>query len=82
MPLNPNILDCSELQIVRDIPEELSFYQKQCNTLTHQNHIYKKALLITTSGICLYLIYKTIHHYAKKRNQKISSKKESANQYR
>ncbi|WP_198403841.1 hypothetical protein [Aquimarina aggregata] len=67
MNLHPNILDCSELQIARDIPEELSFYQEQYNELTHQNRIYKKALVLTAYGICLFIMYKTIHHYANKK---------------
>jgi hypothetical protein len=75
MNLHPNILDCSELQIAQDIPKELSFYQQQYNNLTRQNRVYKKTLIITTSGICLYLIYKMINHYAKKKNQEASKYK-------
>ncbi len=76
MKLPENLLDCSELQIARDIPKELALYQNVCNRLTQQNRWYKNALIITSSGMCLYLIYKIMNHYATQKNQKRTQKKQ------
>ena len=70
MTLPKNLLDCSELQIARDIPTELSFYKHQCIQLTNQNQLFKNALMVTGSGICLYIVYHMIKNYGKKKNQK------------
>lgn len=67
MKLPENILDCSALEIARDIPKELTFYKNHCKKLVHHNQLYKNILIGTTASICLYIIYKTITHYAKKK---------------
>lgn len=68
MELPKNIVDCSVLEIARDIPKELSFYKEGYCKALKENHIYKKALIIALTGICLYVCIKMID-YANQRNQ-------------
>ncbi|WP_103866722.1 hypothetical protein [Aquimarina sp. I32.4] len=67
--MNQKFINCFELDLAQDIPKELSYYQNHCNTLIGRNQLYKNVLIAVTSGICMYMMYKTINHYTKKKKR-------------
>ncbi len=70
MELPKNLLDCSKLQIARDIPKELSFYKSSYTHLVRQNHLYKKTLMVTGVGIGMCIIYIIVNHYVLQKKKK------------
>lgn len=68
MQLPDNIVECTSLEIVRNIPKELTFFKNQCHSLKRSNQHYQKALIGIGVGVGLYILLKTIDHYMDREN--------------
>lgn len=63
------MIECSELGVIRDIPVELEQLQEQNVSLNQSNKILKIALLLIAVGAVTYIIYETIQNERKEKQK-------------
>lgn len=58
--MNNKIINCYELDIKQDFPEELLIVKADNESLIHSNRIFKGILMGIGIGICIFIIYNSI----------------------
>ena len=76
----PNFIDCYKLDLIKDIPEELTLANRQREQLLVKNQKLKKVIWTLSVGLGCLLIYTIINDYGKKKNTKEHTQKQNRRQ--
>jgi hypothetical protein len=55
--MNNEIINCYDLDIKQDIPEEFRIIKTDNESLIHSNKIFKGIMMGIGIGVCIYLVY-------------------------
>ncbi len=70
MMKNKNIIDCYKLDIVKDIPQELTVITRHRNQLIFKNQKLKKIIWVLSTGVGCLIVYQLLKSYGNKKNKK------------
>lgn len=63
------VIECSDLEPARDIPEELTQLCNENTSLHRSNELLKAALVLLGAGIAVYVIYEIIQLIKRKNDE-------------